>query len=77
MPLMKLKDWRERYFIEPRPALSDLQRSCRTGRLPAQKVCKHWYVMVHSETDLSPVQRASLTGNAAADALVARVLADA
>lgn len=74
---MKLIEWRERHFIEPRPALADLQRACRAGRLPAQKVCKHWYVMVRSEADLTPVQRASTTGNTVADALVARVMADA
>ena len=77
MPLIRLIDWRQRHFVEPRPALADLQRACRENRLPAQKICKHWYIQVHSETDLTPVQRRSMTGNARADALVNRVLADA
>lgn len=74
MKLISLNDWRDRYFLgEERPEIRDLQAACRDGKLPAEKVCKRWYIRVRSDDDLTPVQRTGSTGNPAADALVARV----
>ncbi|SEH04317.1 DNA-binding protein [Candidatus Venteria ishoeyi] len=76
MPLIRLDKWREKYFIgNERPSMPDLQRNCKNGTLPAQKICKRWYILVSSENDLTPIQNRSITGNPAADALVNRVLA--
>ena len=58
---MRLDEWRERYFLEPRPSLQDLQRNCRNGSLPAEKICRRWYVQVCGQTDLTPKQKTPLT----------------